>query len=284
MLREAVATARFIAGHPLSRGRVGRNLYRYAGWQVRSRLEPGPHIFQFVNDTRMYVASGLRGITGSYYTGLQEFEEMTFLGHLLRPDDLFVDVGANVGSYTILAAGVSGCDVLAFEPGEAAAWLARNVELNGLSARVELRGEAVGAVEGSARFTVGRDSLNRLDPAGTETVPVTTVDAACSRVPAAMKIDVEGAEADVLRGSVRTLSDPRLMAIVCEETGTGAAELLDSSRFSRCVYEPFSRRLTPTRQGEKRNRTLNGIFVRDIEEVRRRLSEAPALAVAGWLI
>jgi hypothetical protein len=52
----------------------------------------------------MWATSGMTGATGNLYVGLHEFEEMAFLLHFLRPGDLFADVGANVGSYTILAA------------------------------------------------------------------------------------------------------------------------------------------------------------------------------------
>ena len=47
-------------------------------------------------------AAGMTGATGNVYCGLHEFEDMALVLHALRPRDLFVDVGANVGSYTVL--------------------------------------------------------------------------------------------------------------------------------------------------------------------------------------
>jgi tRNA G37 N-methylase Trm5 len=47
---------------------------------------------------------------------LGEFEEMAFVMHFLRSGELFVDVRANVGAFTVLAAGVAGAEVRAFEP------------------------------------------------------------------------------------------------------------------------------------------------------------------------
>jgi predicted RNA methylase len=58
----------------------------------------------------------MTGATQKIYCSLQEFEDMALLLHVLRPGDLFVDVGANVGSYTILAAGVCGANVISIEP------------------------------------------------------------------------------------------------------------------------------------------------------------------------
>ena len=67
---------------------------------------------------------------------------------------VFADVGANVGSYTILASAAIGVHVLAFEPDdEAFTWLLRNIELNRVCGHVQARREAVGANIGVAPFT-----------------------------------------------------------------------------------------------------------------------------------
>src|SRR5207248_910045 len=62
-----------------------------------------------------------------------EVAEMAFVLHVLRPSDKFIDVGANVGSYTVLAAGAVGSRVFAVEPIPTTfGFLRRNVALNGL--------------------------------------------------------------------------------------------------------------------------------------------------------
>ena len=82
----------------------------------------------------------MTGVTGNIYAGLHEFADMAFVLHFLRAGDLFADVGANVGSYTILASGVVGCRTVAFEPDPVtAAALERNINLNKIAERVELR-------------------------------------------------------------------------------------------------------------------------------------------------
>ena len=55
----------------------------------------------------------MTGATQNIYCGLQEFEEMAFLLHFLRKDDLPLDIGANIGSYTILAASSVGARTMA---------------------------------------------------------------------------------------------------------------------------------------------------------------------------
>ena len=59
---------------------------------------------------------GETGLTGNLYAGLHEFADMAFVMHALRPTDLFVDIGANAGSYTILACAVAKARGCAFEP------------------------------------------------------------------------------------------------------------------------------------------------------------------------
>lgn len=78
---------------------------RLLRWQIASRLLAGPIALQFVENTVLFAKRGMAGATGNWYCGLHETEEMGFVLHFLRPDDLFVDVGANIGSYTVLAAG-----------------------------------------------------------------------------------------------------------------------------------------------------------------------------------
>ena len=51
-----------------------------------------------------------RQIKFNYYLGLAEYEEMAFLIHALKKDDVFVDCGANLGLYTILASKVIGAN------------------------------------------------------------------------------------------------------------------------------------------------------------------------------
>ena len=96
-----LSTIRFITNHPLNREHKLGAIIRFAKWQLGSRLVPGAVVYDWINGSRFLVKTGETGLTGNIYTGLHEFPDMGFLLHFLRSDDLFVDVGANVGSYTI---------------------------------------------------------------------------------------------------------------------------------------------------------------------------------------
>ena len=292
-------TLSFLLGHPLSQGRKLQTLRRYLAWQLGARLAPGPVACEFANGACLLVRPGMTGATGNVYVGLHEFEDMAFVLHFLRPDDLFIDVGANIGSYTVLATAGAKAQCIAFEPGAAAfAWLERNVQLNDIAARVELHRCAVGARAGSVALTRDGDTVNHvvIDPAAdtapTETVFMTTLDETLAgRVPILLKIDVEGFESEVLNGATQTLAVPALHGVLLELNGSGRryghadADLrrrLEALGFEEYAYRPFERRLAPRREG--RPDVANALFVRDRAFVEARLRDAPPIEVQGWRI
>ncbi|RYZ16335.1 MAG: FkbM family methyltransferase, partial [Sphingobacteriales bacterium] len=107
---------RHINGHPLASRHQWLGYYRLCQWQLRSRFSKGPKKVSFTKKTSLLIARGMTGATGNIYTGLHDFPEMAFLLHFLRPADRFMDIGANVGTYTVLASAHVGCQSLSFEP------------------------------------------------------------------------------------------------------------------------------------------------------------------------
>lgn len=99
---------RFVWRHPLNAKARLAAVSRVARWQIASRLMAGPIAFPFVNESKLFAVRGMTGATGNYYCGLHELNDMAFVLHLLREDDHFLDVGANIGSYSVLAAAAGG--------------------------------------------------------------------------------------------------------------------------------------------------------------------------------
>src|SRR5262249_44533283 len=121
----------------------------------------------WIEGAKLVACSGMTGATGNIYCGLHEFADMSFLLHLLRPDDLFVDIGANIGSYTVLSSALCRARSIAVEPDpNTIRWLKRNIEVNAIANRVTVVPAALGASAGVVRFTMGRDTTNRVAPAG----------------------------------------------------------------------------------------------------------------------
>ena len=172
---QAIQTLRFIVSHPLNRGRPLSALGRFVGWQITSRLRAEIE-FEWIEGAKLIVSRGMTGATGNIYCGLHEFVEMSFLVHLLRPNDLFLDIGANIGSYTILAAKVCKARAIAFEPDpDTARALRRNIAINHLNALADVREAALGGAHGEIAFTVGLDTMNRVarpDDESTQVVPI----------------------------------------------------------------------------------------------------------------
>lgn len=147
---------------------------------------------------------------------------------LCRPETVFVDVGANFGYFTCLAAGLIGAAgtgmVHAFEPSPRMfALLQRNVEINWSGAPVKVYQAAVTDSNGQVELHIPRDhaanaSLTALASDGAEVVQVPAVrlddvlpNDAIIHI---MKVDVEGHELDVLNGASATIkrnSDIRLI-------------------------------------------------------------------------
>jgi FkbM family methyltransferase len=134
----------------------------------------------------------------------------------VSPGDVVFDIGANLGAYTLLFGQWVGTGgrVYSFEPArDARLGLEQHVLMNGLRDRVVVRPEAISGSEGTGQFlSSGTSGANRLTsgPAGEGcAVRTTTIDAVCSSLglrPRLIKVDVEGAELDVLRGARQTIA------------------------------------------------------------------------------
>lgn len=154
----------------------------------------------------------------------------------IQPDDVMVDVGANVGMYSVFAAVVSGAKVFAFEPeSQNYALLNSNIALNGLSGRVtayplalsnQLGADALYLSEFNAGGSchsfgerVGFDLKPRSSPfaQGSFSVPLDDlVSAGTVPVPDHIKLDVDGFEHRVIEGARNTLKNPKVKSLIVE--------------------------------------------------------------------
>ncbi len=163
------------------------------------------------------------------YLGVFEPKETRWALDRLQPGQTFVDVGANVGYFTLLAArtvGPTGC-VVAIEPSPYAfARLETTVRGNQLTQVRPVRC-ALGSEHGTVLLYVppaswGNHSPTMVPTPGWEPVPtdVLTLDHCMSdcaiETVDLLKMDVEGYETHVLRGATRCLTDRRIRAVLCE--------------------------------------------------------------------
>ncbi|HZT77590.1 MAG TPA: FkbM family methyltransferase [Vicinamibacterales bacterium] len=196
-----------------------------------------------------------------------------FYGHLYEPiltatllqhlhdGDVFVDIGANAGLFSMLAAKLVGPSgrVIAFEPHPGArAEMMRLLDRNAVADRVDVVSAALSDRDGhtASLHITSRSGLSTLDPsvapgrfdsvyAETVTVAVTTLDAWMAPHPdlpsriALIKIDVEGLEDRVVSGMLETLRRAPEVTIVCETSEDSAADrLLTGAGFDAATLEP----------------------------------------------
>jgi FkbM family methyltransferase len=290
-------TIKSIIAHPLNKNKSkGELLYKYISWQIGSRLVPGAVAVPFVNQTRLLVRPGLHGITGNIYVGLNEFEEMSFVLHMLRQGDRFLDVGANAGVYSVLAAGVVGARCISIEPVPCSFNnLLDNLRINNILDSVQPLNIGAGSECGSLNFTTNGDTRNRVVFTGKRpdllAVSVDTIDHICQErnfIPDLIKIDVEGFEGNVIAGANDTLNNRSLKCVVMEVfeganpygfDGIKVHRAMLKNGFESYQYLPFERRLVSL--NGTLNPSGNTLYIRDKDSVNSRIMTAPEFTVHG---
>lgn len=288
-------THRFFQKHPLTKHDILAAWWRFGKWQIRSRINKGYFEYPFIENSRLWVKNGMTGATGNIYAGLHEFEDMAFLLHCIRQEDLFLDVGANIGSYTVLASAVARAQSFCFEPVPATfKILEKNIEINSIGNLVTAFNNGVGNKQEKLSFTDTADTVNHvvLDTATEDSVVVIDVVILDQIIPdnsqaMIMKLDVEGFEKHALEGAERLLHNHFLKAIIVELNGCchrygvkeeEIHELLLSYGFLAYDYDPFKRTFKAISNFHNEGNTL---YIRDIDWVQDRVTQSRKFKAVG---
>jgi FkbM family methyltransferase len=226
---------------------------RLISWRARCLLQKPAVIKLPTWNAQMFLPAKWRGIEKLLFTFRENYEpEMGCLKTILSPGKVFVDAGANIGIYSVVASKLVGKTgrVLAFEPSvQSFPVLKKNIALNRLR-NVRTFSVALAKNTGMAWLHRGPNpSLNSLgkDPSwkeDMEAISTETLDRAvqCAGIPRVdvIKMDVQGAEELVIRGACKTITLDRPVIIfeVWPEgaqllglSPTGAWELLKSAGY-----------------------------------------------------
>jgi FkbM family methyltransferase len=265
-----------IISHPITKKYKAKGVFRYIKYGLMSHISRKPFIYTFIGNTKLALRRGNSSALLQYFTGLYDLDEMGFLMHLLRKEDIFVDVGANVGVYTILSSGVCGATTIAIEPSPSTIEsLFENISLNGISDYVKVKAVAVGNENTSVRFTKNLNAINHVisqndsNPDSID-IPVEKLDDITKNYePILLKIDIEGYEMKAIEGSHNLLQKNSLKAIIIELNGLSSRynfdekkihHILKETGFSPYSYDPVDRQLkTINNFGEQ----SNTIYIRD---------------------
>jgi FkbM family methyltransferase len=267
----ARSVARRVRTSARLRVRTARSAVARRWWRTQGRFGRTSFVHRLSPDVQIRLFLDSEFCRLFYLDGI-EHGEIRFFRRFLRPGDVVLDVGANIGVFTLVSAAAVGPSgrVIAFEPAaETFARLLGNVELNGF-ANVRCVRSALSDRAGEATLASsvgGFDAWNSLaDVPYTggefrrETVPVQTLDrflegAEIPRPVTLMKLDVEGLEARVLKGARRLLArdDAPVLQVeftdaAAEAAGSSCGELyglLVEYGFRMYRYDRWSDRLYP---------------------------------------
>jgi FkbM family methyltransferase len=159
--------------------------------------------------TKWIVGAGEHG----YWLGSYEMNKRLAFERLIPPGAVTYDIGANVGYFSLLAARLAGPEgqVYAFEPlPRNIDYLKKHVAINAIE-NIEVVEAAVSAQSGEAHFDLGASSaMGHLAESGGITVRMVSLDEMLAagelRPPDYMKVDVEGAEYEALKGAQELLA------------------------------------------------------------------------------
>ncbi len=172
-------------------------------------------------------------------TGSVEAKECEYFTKYLPQKGSFLDIGANVGLYSIYAAKTNGLQCFAFEPVDATSKdLLKNVQFNGCKDKVQLFKVGLSDKKGEASITAEFHASNYISENNTgnasQKIRIDTLDTIVKKNKisdvSAIKIDVEGHESKVLAGGMKTIK--RFMPILFVEIITADTGFENRPKYS----------------------------------------------------
>jgi FkbM family methyltransferase len=275
--------------------------FRTAVWRaMRDRCPEAAIEMPWLEDTTVAMPLGSDLSLALFTTGRFEPNAFAVLAQILRPGDLFVDVGANEGLYSLAAARLVGPSgrVVAVEPSpREIARLRANVARNDLGSSVTIVDTALAAAGGWASLAIAEDAhggqnafadrmASNLAIDDVRLVPTISLDMLVTRLggrqPAVIKIDVEGAEYEVLAGAEKVLAEARPFLFVEVARGGRNAdrrvvELLLDSRYALYAIDDERGAVRPLERDDDWT-GVDNILAAPSESLRKRWPAAPRRA------
>ena len=217
--------ASFIAGKGLSRLPLATTVHSFFYWHLR----PSGVLLINVQGSKMFVDSRDIGVAPFLLEwGFYEKYETELFKKLIRKGMVVVDVGANIGYYTLLAARCvgEGGKVFAFEPDPYSySLLHRNIEVNRYENVIPVR-KAVFSKSGRMKLFLDKNNLGghslseaNVDKSSSIMIEATTLDDYFKNTDYkidVIKMDVQGSEMDVLEGMTNIINQNDNLRIVTE--------------------------------------------------------------------
>lgn len=216
-LKSVINSVLFIWNHPCNKHKQLFVFIKVILWQLYKRTIKVPFTRKLFNGVNFVFHTDSTISSSIIYAKIPEYNEITFLRKMLSKDSIIIDVGANVGHFSLSFADISKL-IYAFEPTPLSyEYLKQNFEKNKNFALHAVR-KAVSSSAGVVEFLAigGTNTTNRIvNNRSDKTIKVPTVtidDFSSSKKLKSMdliKIDVEGNELDVLKGAIKSIKDMR---------------------------------------------------------------------------
>jgi FkbM family methyltransferase len=239
-----------------------------------------PKIINWIRGLRYYYQKGDASFSDNYFFKLADYEDSSFLINYARKTDLFLDIGANHGHYSILLAGLCETKCIAIEPVSCTFnKLKKNINLNNLDNLVSLKQFGLSNSTGKLFFSNDLGTMNKIvdeDYKNKVEIDVLTIDDLDIDI-SIIKIDVEGYEFNVLQGAKNTLSKKALNIIVCEVNNTINEDSLTKDLLNYLeIYDfkpyVFQNNLLVEISGNNKD-DHNTIFIRDLDLALSRIKD-----------
>lgn len=270
-----------INAHPQTKYNRIAALSRYIYWQLYSRFIGTNKIVNWGPILKIRLDKNTPSINAQYYFGLTDYIEMSFFLDFLESGDLFVDVGAYAGIYSLLAAS-KDAKVIAFEPiADSMEILKFHLELNGLNSKVECRQLALGKKSGMGIMTKSKGQQNRIIDQYSDglEVNISTLDNEVLPIDSVttIKIDAEGFELAILKGGSNLLNNSLVKVVMVEMMELGEVygasdkwvnDYLIEKGFTLINYYPDELKI---QKGEEIS-TGNALYMRDLGFINQRLA------------
>ena len=224
---EIINTIKTICFHPLNKKKKVLALLKYIYLSFILYFINKSITVNWINNSKLKIEKTDKSLKANIFLGgLQEYNEMMFLLYYLTPKKHFYDIGANQGSYTILASKVVGAKTFSFEPVfKDFKKLKKQIKLNKVSHLVKVYNFGLSDKIGVLNFTNNIEGANRVifkKTQNTNKVYVSTLDTLFKlKISSLIKIDVEGFEYFILKGGRKFFRSKNCEALIIELNGSG---------------------------------------------------------------
>lgn len=213
--------------HPECKNKPILTLCKVLLWKINQKTVKAKMVSKFGATTKLYSYPDSSYGGYVYFARYPEFEEMKLLESIVTPGDTFVDIGANIGAMSILAAekAYNGL-IYAIEPTKKLITrIKENIAINNFGSRVSVHEVAIADHTGSISFSESsQDAINHIShnvSGNNSIVQCSTLDDFCvaqsiSKI-SVLKIDVEGAEPLIILGAKNILKNTEIIIFELNE-------------------------------------------------------------------